>query len=276
MSANELERYREIIPDKPGTKLPSISWDDKQTLNCQSGFNRPLLEQSDMCGCFHCGRRFPAHLVASWLREPGEEDTGICPYCGEDTLIVGTAEFPLTTALLSMLYEEWFKEERDKREAAATIIPSFAGYDGYFSQGVPFRWEESAGRRLLREIGIWSIGNPGEGRYDCEGAPEPGVYTDVPLGGVWSLRAWEEEVDDGLTEDEIDALDDEEFWSRVDVVEHYVLERDGVTVRFTPWSGEEQQGLINLYAEYGDRLIASFKDCGFSKMQIYADESKHI
>ena len=92
-------------------------------------------------------------------------------------------------------------------------------------------------------------------------------------GGVWSLRAWEEEVDDGLTEEEIDALDDEEFWSRVDVIEHYELERDNVTVRFTPWSGEEQQELIDLYAEYGERLIASFKDGSFSTLQIYVDES---
>ena len=86
------------------------------------------------------------------------------------------------------------------------------------------------------------------------------------------MRAWEEEVHIGLTDEEIEKLDDDEFWSLEDVIEHYELERDGVVVRFSPWSGDEQAMLLELYEEHGDKLVAVFKDSDFSKFEVLVKE----
>lgn len=107
----ELDEYRSIVRDAPGTPAPCVTWHDKQMLNRQTGFNRSLLEAHEMCGCFHCRRRFPTSLVTDWMTEDGHEDTGVCPYCGTDALIVGTEDFPLSTSLLTQLRNEWFSQE---------------------------------------------------------------------------------------------------------------------------------------------------------------------
>lgn len=272
MDKGLVDACREVQPDACLTIVPSMSWSDRDMLNRQTGFNRPLLESSGECGCFHCGRRFPTSLVSNWMVEPGEQDTGRCPYCGEDTLIVGTEEFPLSTALLTTLYLDWFEAEYKERKKLATDIPKFKNHLDYLSKGVPFRWKTPAMRKQLAEIGVWSVGDSGDGRYDCEGAEEPGVYTDASLGGVWHLRAWEEEIDDGLTEEEIEQLDDDAYWNRVDVVEHYELVRDDEVIHFSPWSGEEQSLIESLYEEHGDRLLAVFKDPGFSKLEVFVED----
>lgn len=272
MKKDMLSKYHEVRPDACSVVLPPITWSVKQMLNRQTGFNRSLLESYEECGCFHCGRRFPTSLVSDWMVEPGEEDTGRCPYCGEDALIVGTEEFPLSTALLTSLYLDWFETECKEREKLATDIPPFKGISGYLIEGVPFRWRRSRGRRRLAKIAVWSYGDPGEGRYDCEGSEKPGVYTDASLGGVWHLRAWEEEVDDGLTEEEIEQLDDEAYWNRVDVIEHYELVRDGEVVRFSPWSGDEQLLIVSLYEKYGDNLLAVIKNPGCSEIEVFAED----
>ena len=276
MEKDLLDEYREVLPDACLTLVPSMSWGDRDTLNRQTGFNRHLLESSGECGCFHCGRRFPTSLVSSWMVEPGEDDTGRCPYCNEDTLIVGTEKFPLSTALLTTLYVDWFETEYKERKKLATDIPKFKSYLDYLSKGVPFRWKTPATRRQLAEIGIWSVGDPGDGRYDCEGAEEPGIYTDASLGGVWHLRAWDEEVDDGLTEEEIEQLDDEAYWNRVDVVEHYELVRDGEVIHFSPWSGDEQSVIESLYEEHGDKLLATFKDPDFSRLEVFVEDGTDL
>lgn len=290
MDAEELDRYRDIIPDGPDVPVPSLAWQDEQILNRQSGFNRPLLEAHEECGCFHCGRRFPVSLVSDWMEEPGEDDTGICPYCGADALVVGTKERPLSTALLTLLYEAWFKTERDEREKAANFAPKFAGHNDYFRKGIPFRWEvrpeanRPAGDELdthgnehaeLGEMDIWSVSDPGEFRFDGEGAELPGVYTDVPLGGVWRVRVWKGEPERVLSDEEINALPEDEYLEYLaSDAEHYELVRDGETVCLTPWGGGDQARLESLAQEYGDRLMAVFKDGDFRSILLFVPDDE--
>lgn len=157
MEKTSLDAYRKVQPDKRLVIVPPLSWEDREMLSRQTGFNRTLLESSGECGCFYCGRRFPTNLISNWLVEPGEEDTGCCPYCGKDTLIVGTEGFPLSTALLTSLYMDWFASEYERNKHYAFEIPLFKNHLDYLSKGVPFRWKISAPQRPSVEIPAWSL-----------------------------------------------------------------------------------------------------------------------
>lgn len=293
MEKTSLDAYRKVQPDKRLVIVPPLSWEDREMLSRQTGFNRTILESSGECGCFYCGRRFPTNLISNWLVEPGEEDTGCCPYCGKDTLIVGTEEFLLSTALLTSLYMDRFASEYERNKHCAFEIPLFKNHLDYLSKGVPFRWKISAPQRpsveipawsadgqryprerglhALAEIPIWSVGDLGDWNFDCEGAEEPGIYTDIPLGGKWRLRVWEEKADGEPSEEEAGHTDDETSWNGIDSVEHYELVRDGVTVRFSPWSGGDQCLLQSLYEKHGDSLMALFKDPDFSCLEVFVE-----
>lgn len=277
------EDFREIIPDDPDAPVPQVSWDERKLLNRQSGFNRSLLEAHETCGCFHCGRRFPTLLVTEWMVEDGQEDTGVCPYCGTDALVVGTAETPLSTSLLTRLYEEWFGEELKKRESDPRILaPPYGNRDDYLRRGIPFRMErveddlwfdellsrfreslrlcfeqdreaieaEEARRRVEREeerakresllegggsvsVSIRSVGDPGDGRWDCEGTPLPGNVSRHDLNGTWRVNAYEDE----------------------ECMDHFELVTDSITLRFSPWNDRGQGMLIELSERYGERLM---------------------
>lgn len=140
------EDFREIIPDAPDVPVSQVTWAERELLNRQSGFNRSLLEAHETCGCFHCGRRFPTSLVTEWMAEDGQEDTGICPYCGTDALIVGTADIPLSTSLLTRLYEEWFGRELKEREYDPHLLaPPYGNHDDYLRKGIPLSHGDGRG-----------------------------------------------------------------------------------------------------------------------------------
>lgn len=247
------EDFREIIPDAPDVPVSQVTWAERELLNRQSGFNRSLLEAHETCGCFHCGRRFPTSLVTEWMAEDGQEDTGICPYCGTDALIVGTADIPLSTSLLTRLYEEWFGRELKEREYDPHLLaPPYGNHDDYLRKGIPFRMEtvEEERRRIEREelrtnresllegggsvsVSIWSVGDPGDGRWDCEGTHLPGNASGHDINGTWCVSAYE---------------DDE-------CMDHFELATDAITLRFSPWNDREQGMLIELSKRYGKRLM---------------------
>ncbi len=242
MVTNPLDAYRDVRPDPANLPVPQLGWREKVDLNRQTGFNRSFLESHDSCGCFRCGQRFPTSLVADWMEEPGEEDTGICPYCGQDTLVVGTDALPLSTALLTGLYGMWFEKElKERREDRRFRELSYSGEEDYLRKGIPFRlvpveegyWERIDQQRILEarrhaagergamanaiahgevlEFDIWSIGDPGKGRWDCEGSVTPGAHCGFDVKGIWNLRAYVDEESDE---------------------EHFELLRDGIKVRF--------------------------------------------
>lgn len=97
---------RNIIEDDPAMEVPQLHYEDYYVLNSQSAYNQRLVEESHECGCFHCGSCFTGEEITKWLKEDDGEDTVLCPYYGVDAVIVGTDLLPLSTALLSMLYED--------------------------------------------------------------------------------------------------------------------------------------------------------------------------
>ena len=149
-----------VVPDEVSVKVPYLSYEDKHALNRLTAYGRSTLEWSSLrCGCFHCGSSFVASKITDWMREEEGADTALCPYCGCDAVLYDTKEFPLSTALLSSMYMEWFKSEYQEREAVATYAPPFSGYDDYLRQGIVFRMERSPRYELVGEVELWLMDN---------------------------------------------------------------------------------------------------------------------
>lgn len=149
--------HKNVIPDDPTVKVLSVGYEDKHELNRQTAFNRGFVEHAGKCGCFHCGSTFAGSEVTEWLHEDGGEDTALCPYCKTDAVIVGTKVFPLSTALLSTLYMEWFDSEYKARKEAATKMPMYKNRDDYKRKGIPFLYEHDKSVKILGEIGLFKL-----------------------------------------------------------------------------------------------------------------------
>lgn len=259
MVDERLRAYLAIRLDDPEVPIPRLTFKDKHRLNRQTAFNRKMLESHTECGCFHCGRRFPTDLVSGWMVEEGEEDTGLCPYCGVDALIVGDGTHPLSTALLTMLYERWFKQERDERRYSATELPHFADWDDYLRRGMPFQWEMRGGRRMVAEVGVFSIGRwDGPQEYDENGYP---IYVfgrlgDAEPGGVWGVRG---------------PFDAEGSYTGFELVD-----ADGAVIPFEPWGEQDRDTVAKLVKQHGDKLLGIFKDPDFARLQLFVEESRQI
>ena len=211
------------------------------------------------------------------MDEDGQEDTGVCPYCETDALIVGTEGLPLSTALLTRLYEEWFDKELkelDKKRGLRAL--PYHNREEYLRLGIPFRmepvepdywdkverakrreelaklWESLEGGGSIR-IKVWSVGFPGADRWDCEGAPLPGNVSPRDIDGVWKVLAYEDE----------------------EGIEHFELENAEDKLRFSPWMDREQAALIELGERYGKRLTGSLTYEGEHniRLDVYLDES---
>jgi hypothetical protein len=67
--------------------------------------NRAELNESSLCGCFYCERIFSPTEITEWI---DESLTGMCPYCGIDSLIASASGFELNKEFLHRMNEHWF------------------------------------------------------------------------------------------------------------------------------------------------------------------------
>ena len=76
--------------------------------------NRKDIEQSEVCGCYHCQSIFPPTMILEWISpdRKGVGQTAVCPKCGNDCVIGSKAGFPLTATFLQELSLYWFFEEK--------------------------------------------------------------------------------------------------------------------------------------------------------------------
>ena len=71
-----------------------------------SSNHRHLLENSAVCGCFHCGEMFTSDEITSWI---DNDQTALCPVCGIDSILPSnTGKFELCPIFLSKMYERFF------------------------------------------------------------------------------------------------------------------------------------------------------------------------
>lgn len=67
--------------------------------------NRKEIEQSTICGCFHCRRTFSPDKINEWT---DKQETALCPHCGIDSVIGDATGYPLTKEFLKEMDLYWF------------------------------------------------------------------------------------------------------------------------------------------------------------------------
>jgi hypothetical protein len=68
-------------------------------------YNRNDLEKDTLCGCFYCLKIFNPNEIDEWR---DNDDTAVCPYCGIDSIIGKSSEFPITERFLKGMHNVWF------------------------------------------------------------------------------------------------------------------------------------------------------------------------
>ncbi|MFN2212723.1 MAG: hypothetical protein ACK2UE_06595 [Anaerolineales bacterium] len=79
--------------------------------------NRDELIQSDICGCYYCINMFPSSEIVEWVWERKSnlesDQTGICPYCGIDSIIGSESGIPICVDILYTLNRLFFNNQPD-------------------------------------------------------------------------------------------------------------------------------------------------------------------
>lgn len=70
-----------------------------------SGHRKQLLNDK-VCGCFYCLAIFKPNAITDWIED--ERGTAICPYCGIDSVIGESSEYPITVEFLKRMKDYWF------------------------------------------------------------------------------------------------------------------------------------------------------------------------
>lgn len=68
--------------------------------------NKPALENTNICGCFHCLKIFHPDEIEEWMDD--SPDTAVCPFCHMDSVIGENAGFPITEEFLKQMKNKWF------------------------------------------------------------------------------------------------------------------------------------------------------------------------
>lgn len=68
------------------------------------------LEQSKICGCFHCLRTFSFAEITDWIADGDtpEDRTALCPFCGIDSVIGSASGYLITSEFLQNMNRYWF------------------------------------------------------------------------------------------------------------------------------------------------------------------------
>lgn len=67
--------------------------------------HRDEVLQSELCGCFYCGKTFPPNDIVDWT---DDGRTAFCPKCGIDSVIGSVAGVSLTKEFLDEVNRYWF------------------------------------------------------------------------------------------------------------------------------------------------------------------------
>ena len=77
--------------------------------------NQDELLGSDICGCYYCLNMFPPSEIVNWVQERESNSismqTGICPYCGIDSIIGSTSGIPICSEILSTINGLFFNTQ---------------------------------------------------------------------------------------------------------------------------------------------------------------------
>ena len=71
-----------------------------------SGNHKSALMNDKKCGCFYCLKIFDPKEIVQWLKDEG--GTALCPYCGIDSVIGESSNYPITPEFLKEMKDYWF------------------------------------------------------------------------------------------------------------------------------------------------------------------------
>ena len=78
-----------------------------ETAHQHSINHRSEIQQSAICGCFHCKRTFASSQIAQWVDDP--DGTALCPKCGIDSVIGSASGLPVQEpTFLAAMRRRWF------------------------------------------------------------------------------------------------------------------------------------------------------------------------
>lgn len=96
-----------------------------------STHNRNALAKDKLCGCFDCIKVFSP----SEIEEYTEEDTALCPYYGNDSVIGESSGFPITEDFMLRMHRKWMAS------GCGIQIKTPFGKILFFLDGVPVSFE---------------------------------------------------------------------------------------------------------------------------------------
>lgn len=209
-------------------------------------------KRSRACGCFRCGSRFRADEVVEWLQEEEGEESALCPYCGTDAVVYGNAKFPMSTALLSLLYMSWYSQEYRDRKAKALLVPDYSREGDYLRKGIPFLMRDERFVEFIDEITLF----PARISYY-----EQGFISD-PECFVESVSAIEDKDDWVVAK--MASFTDEDGFRRV-----VFIDGKGKHLPFEPKTTEELQRVLDEIDRYGNALRGVVKDWKTRRLKLY-------
>ena len=68
--------------------------------------NRVSIDESEVCGCYHCCNTFSKLDIIEWT---DGQQTAICPHCSIDSVIAQSFGVPLDEEHLLAMHNYWFK-----------------------------------------------------------------------------------------------------------------------------------------------------------------------
>lgn len=106
-----IERFR--TSEGPG-QIVSDGLNENERLyhaHMLSIYNEHSVKKSNMCGCFYCGKVYPASMVDETTIELGDNpDTALCPYCLIDSVLADADWKDLSPEFLERMYRQFFEE----------------------------------------------------------------------------------------------------------------------------------------------------------------------
>ena len=72
-------------------------------------YNKKLIEQSKVCGCFYCQKTFSPKEIVEYTDEDNKKGpTALCPYCSIDAVLGDAVGVEITPKLLKHMNERYF------------------------------------------------------------------------------------------------------------------------------------------------------------------------
>lgn len=90
--------------------------------------NWESVKNSDLCGCYFCGRIFPSSEVTDndWVPDRHGR-TVICPYCSIDSVIGDVSGIPIQKEVLDELHDHWFGGPEPEEKQVRGIVSDDCG-----------------------------------------------------------------------------------------------------------------------------------------------------